>query len=64
MMLTSTTAHLFQQCGIYEEFVSLSKKVVATQVGNEQREIEYTMKFGEATELLVQISQDDVHSCC
>lgn len=51
MMLTSTTAYLFQQCGIYDEFVSLGKKVVATQVGNEQRELEYTMKFGEASEL-------------
>ncbi|KAK3816976.1 MAG: hypothetical protein JOS17DRAFT_778619 [Linnemannia elongata] len=51
MMLTSTTAYLFQQCGIYDEFVSLGKKVVATQVGNEQRELEYTMKFGEVSEL-------------
>ncbi|KAF9126818.1 hypothetical protein BGW39_006322 [Mortierella sp. 14UC] len=51
MMLTSTTAYLFQQFGIYEEFMSLSKKVVATQVGNERRELEYIMKFGDASEL-------------
>ncbi|KAH7056286.1 hypothetical protein BKA57DRAFT_489103 [Linnemannia elongata] len=51
MMLTSTTAYLFQQCGIYDEFVSLGKKVVSTQVGNEQRELEYIMKFGEASEM-------------
>ncbi|KAG0306913.1 hypothetical protein BGZ97_000577 [Linnemannia gamsii] len=51
MMLTSTTAYLFQQCGIYDEFVSLGKKVVATQVGNERRELEYIMKFGGASAL-------------
>ncbi|KAF9138599.1 hypothetical protein BG015_002327 [Linnemannia schmuckeri] len=38
-------------CGIYDEFVSLGKKVVVTQVGNEQWQLEYIMKFREASDL-------------
>ncbi|KAF9090361.1 hypothetical protein BGX29_011512 [Mortierella sp. GBA35] len=51
MMLTSTTAYLFLQCGIYEEFVAMAKPVLATQVGNEQRGVEYDMLFEQAKEM-------------
>jgi hypothetical protein len=45
MYFNSTTANLFKQCGIYEEFLSISKHVSAIQVFNEKREPAYCMAF-------------------
>ncbi|KAG9071658.1 hypothetical protein KI688_005871 [Linnemannia hyalina] len=45
MYFHGTTANLFKQCGIYNEFVSSGKFVSAVNVCNEQREIQYKIDF-------------------
>ncbi|KAF9538473.1 hypothetical protein EC957_006729 [Mortierella hygrophila] len=59
--LNATVAPLMRQLGIYDEFVAMSNVVPAVQVGNENREIQFsfsnyfdeaTTKFGADTRLL------------
>ncbi|KAK5796991.1 hypothetical protein F5H01DRAFT_373662 [Linnemannia elongata] len=45
MYFNSTTANLFKQCGIYEEFLAIGKYVSAIQVFNEERGHEFSMDF-------------------
>ncbi|OAQ29844.1 FAD/NAD(P)-binding domain-containing protein [Linnemannia elongata AG-77] len=45
MAFSATTANLFKQCGIYDEFVSISKLSSVLNVCNEQRESEYKIDF-------------------
>ncbi|KAG0257520.1 hypothetical protein BGZ95_005215 [Linnemannia exigua] len=45
MYFNGTTANLFRQCGIYDEFVSLGKFVSSINVCNEQREVQYKIDF-------------------
>ncbi|KAG0069845.1 hypothetical protein BGZ90_000065 [Linnemannia elongata] len=51
MYFNGTTANLFKQCGIYDEFVSSGKLVSAINVCNEQREIQYKIDFQGHEEL-------------
>ncbi|KAG9071664.1 hypothetical protein KI688_005877 [Linnemannia hyalina] len=51
MYFHGTTANLFKQCGIYDEFVSSGKFVSAINVCNEQREIQYKIDFQGHNEL-------------
>ncbi|KAG0204211.1 hypothetical protein BGX33_008653 [Mortierella sp. NVP41] len=51
MYFNATTAPLFKQCGIYEEFLSIGKFFSGVQMCNEQRGVEYTMDFTEEPEL-------------
>lgn len=51
MYFNGTTANLFKQCGIYDEFVSSGKLVSAINVCNEQREIQYRIDFQGHEEL-------------
>lgn len=48
----ATTAGIFRQCGIYDELVSMSKHTLSIQVGNENREIDFTMDFRRQKELV------------
>ncbi|KAF9309956.1 hypothetical protein BGZ91_007231 [Linnemannia elongata] len=59
--LNATVAPLMRQLGIYDEFVAMSNIVPAVQVGNEEREIQFsfsnyfdeaTTRFGAETRLL------------
>ncbi|KAF9120050.1 hypothetical protein BGW39_011704 [Mortierella sp. 14UC] len=45
MYFNTTTANLFKQCGIYEEFLAIGKYVSAIQIFNEERGAEFTMDF-------------------
>lgn len=45
MYFNCTTANLFKQCGIYEEFAALGKYVSAIKMCNEQREVEFSIDF-------------------
>lgn len=45
MYFNSTTANLFKQCGIYEEFLAIGKYVSSIQVFNEERGHEFSMDF-------------------
>ncbi|KAF9145264.1 hypothetical protein BG015_011951 [Linnemannia schmuckeri] len=45
MYFNCTTANLFKQCGIYEEFAALGKYVSAIKMCNERRELEFSMDF-------------------
>lgn len=49
--LNATVAPLMRQLGIYDEFVAMSNIVPAVQVGNEEREIQFSFSnyFDEAT---------------
>ncbi|KAK3813785.1 MAG: hypothetical protein JOS17DRAFT_760965 [Linnemannia elongata] len=51
MYFNGTTANLFKQCGIYDEFVSSGKFVSAIDVCNEEREIQYKIDFQGHDEL-------------
>lgn len=46
MYFNCTTANLFRQCGIYDEFVSLGKYVSSIKMCNEDREVDFSMDFG------------------
>ncbi|KAF9927651.1 hypothetical protein FBU30_002990 [Linnemannia zychae] len=48
----ATTAGIFRQCGIYDEIVAMSKHTFSIQVGNEDREIDFTMDFRRQKELV------------
>ncbi|KAF9086672.1 hypothetical protein BGX23_008654 [Mortierella sp. AD031] len=45
MYFNGTSAPLFKQCGIYDEFVSFGKFVTNIQVCNEHREVKFKMDF-------------------
>ncbi|KAK5797005.1 hypothetical protein F5H01DRAFT_359381 [Linnemannia elongata] len=45
MALSATTANLFKQCGIYDEFVSISKFASVIDICNERRKSEYKIDF-------------------
>ncbi|KAG9071681.1 hypothetical protein KI688_005894 [Linnemannia hyalina] len=45
MYFNCTTANLFKQCGIYEEFVALGKYVSSIKMCNENRELEFSVDF-------------------
>ncbi|KAF9154194.1 hypothetical protein BG015_001651 [Linnemannia schmuckeri] len=45
MYFCGTTANIFKQCGIYEEFLAFGKLVSAINVCNEQREVQYKVDF-------------------
>ncbi|KAF8946746.1 hypothetical protein BGZ47_011490 [Haplosporangium gracile] len=51
MYFNATTAPMFKQCGIYDEFVSVSKPVSAMKICNEQRQLEYMIQFHGHEEL-------------
>ncbi|OAQ22603.1 FAD/NAD(P)-binding domain-containing protein [Linnemannia elongata AG-77] len=46
MYFNCTTANLFKQCGIYDEFVSLGKYVSSIKMCNEDRVVDFSMDFG------------------
>ncbi|KAF9120511.1 hypothetical protein BGW39_011311 [Mortierella sp. 14UC] len=45
MYFNCTTANLFKQCGIYDEFVALGKYVSSVQMCNEGRQVEFSLDF-------------------
>ncbi|KAG0276777.1 hypothetical protein BGZ96_003143 [Linnemannia gamsii] len=45
MFFNCTTANLFKQCGIHDEFVAMGKYISAIKVCNEKRELEFSMDF-------------------
>lgn len=45
MFFNCTTANLFKQCGIYDEFVAMGKYISAIKVCNEKRKLEFSMDF-------------------
>lgn len=45
MYFNCTTANLFKQCEIYEEFTALGKYVSAIKMCNEKRELEFSIDF-------------------
>ncbi|KAG0204212.1 hypothetical protein BGX33_008654 [Mortierella sp. NVP41] len=45
MYFNATTAPLFKQCGLYDEFLTFGKFVSALQMCNEEREVEYMIDF-------------------
>ncbi|KAK5801530.1 hypothetical protein F5H01DRAFT_384096 [Linnemannia elongata] len=45
MYFNCTTANLFRQCRIYEEFVALGKYVSSIKMCNEDRELEFSVDF-------------------
>ncbi|KAF9154192.1 hypothetical protein BG015_001649 [Linnemannia schmuckeri] len=45
MYFNSTTASLFKQCGIYDEFLSIGKPVNSIKMCNEKRELDFSMDF-------------------
>ncbi|KAF9537001.1 hypothetical protein EC957_009053 [Mortierella hygrophila] len=51
MYFNCTTANIFKQCGIYEEFVSLGKYVSSIKMCNENRELEFSVDFEGHEEL-------------
>ncbi|KAK5796906.1 hypothetical protein F5H01DRAFT_418834 [Linnemannia elongata] len=51
MYFNCTTANLFKQCGIYEEFLALGKYVSAIKMCNENRELEFSVDFEGHDEL-------------
>ncbi|KAF9539776.1 hypothetical protein EC957_005070 [Mortierella hygrophila] len=51
MYFSATTAPMFKQCGIYDEFVSVSKPVSGMKICNEERQLEYTIPFHGHKEL-------------
>ncbi|KAH7056119.1 hypothetical protein BKA57DRAFT_196861 [Linnemannia elongata] len=51
MYFNCTTANLFKQCGIYEEFLALGKYVSAIKMCNENRELEFSVDFDGHDEL-------------
>ncbi|KAG9071656.1 hypothetical protein KI688_005869 [Linnemannia hyalina] len=51
MYFNCTTANLFKQCGIYEEFVALGKYVSSIKMCNENRELEFSVDFEGHEEL-------------
>ncbi|KAK5796967.1 hypothetical protein F5H01DRAFT_401162 [Linnemannia elongata] len=66
MYFNCTTANLFKQCGIYEEFLALGKYVSAIKMCNENRELEFSVDFEGHDEtiydlLLRQIPKERVH---
>ncbi|KAK5797006.1 hypothetical protein F5H01DRAFT_373550 [Linnemannia elongata] len=51
MYFSANTAPMFKQCGIYDEFVSVSKPVLNMMICNEQRELEYMLPLQGHEEL-------------
>ncbi|KAF9306545.1 hypothetical protein BGZ91_008551 [Linnemannia elongata] len=51
MYFNCTTANLFKQCGIYEEFAALGKYVSSIKMCNEDRELEFSVDFEEHEKL-------------
>ncbi|KAF8946751.1 hypothetical protein BGZ47_011495 [Haplosporangium gracile] len=47
MYFNCTTANLFKQCGIYDEFLALGKDVSVIQVCKDPREVDFDMPFGD-----------------
>ncbi|KAG0273713.1 hypothetical protein BGZ95_010487 [Linnemannia exigua] len=45
MYFNSTTANLFKQCGIYDEFVAIGKYVSSLQFCNEDRQVDFHVYF-------------------
>lgn len=45
MYFSATTANLFKQCGIYDEFVSIAKDVSGILMCTEQREVDFKIHF-------------------
>ena len=45
MYFSATTANLFKQCGIYDEFVSIAKEVSGILMCTEQREVDFKIQF-------------------
>jgi hypothetical protein len=53
MGFNATTAVMFKQCGIYDEFLAIAKPMSGVQVGNIHRTIDYKIDFSEQEELQV-----------
>lgn len=51
LFLNPTTAKIFKQCNIWDEIMNICKFTGKIQVGNEQREIEYSMDFPNQIEM-------------
>ncbi|KAF8943907.1 hypothetical protein BGZ47_004902 [Haplosporangium gracile] len=51
LFLNPTTAKIFKQCNIWDDIMSVCKFTGRIQVGNEQREIEYSMDFPNQIEM-------------
>ncbi|KAK3813780.1 MAG: hypothetical protein JOS17DRAFT_779223 [Linnemannia elongata] len=47
MFLNSTTASLFKQCGIYDEFVAIGKYASNILMCTEERKVDFTMEFAQ-----------------
>ncbi|KAG0270961.1 hypothetical protein BGZ95_001311 [Linnemannia exigua] len=47
MYFNCTTASMFKQCGIYEEFAALGKCVSTVQMCREDRQVDFKMEFGD-----------------
>ncbi|KAG0370283.1 hypothetical protein BGX24_002069 [Mortierella sp. AD032] len=47
MYFNCTTASMFRQCGIYEEFAALGKCVSTVQMCREDRQVDFKMEFGD-----------------
>lgn len=45
MYFNCTTANLFKQCGIYDEFLSIAKDVASIKVCNEKRALDFSLDF-------------------
>lgn len=45
MALSAATANLFKQCGIYDEFVSISQFASVIDICNVRRKSEYKIDF-------------------
>ncbi|KAK5796905.1 hypothetical protein F5H01DRAFT_385465 [Linnemannia elongata] len=67
MYFNCTTANLFKQCGIYDEFVSLRKYVSSIKMCNEVRVVDFSMDFAGHEALQVhdlltrQIPKERIH---